>query len=93
MVSSSFLFSIVSARSCKKIPIILVGVKLKPLIDTAHRKSSTPIRAVRLDSGIAVESDRNTNVESLVRSADDAMYVAKVAGKARVHISRIDAQM
>ena len=41
--------------------------------------------------GIASASDRNTNVEALVRSADDAMYVAKVAGKARVHVSRIAA--
>ena len=41
--------------------------------------------------GIAAASNRNTNVEALVRSADDAMYVAKVAGKARVHVSRINA--
>jgi diguanylate cyclase (GGDEF)-like protein len=36
--------------------------------------------------GIAVASIHTLSVESLVRAADDAMYVAKAAGKARVHV-------
>ena len=37
--------------------------------------------------GIAAAGNSTVSVETLVRAADDAMYVAKTAGKARVHVS------
>lgn len=36
--------------------------------------------------GVAVSLDATVSVEVLVRMADDAMYVAKAAGKARMHV-------
>ncbi|MBC7415058.1 MAG: GGDEF domain-containing protein [Herminiimonas sp.] len=39
--------------------------------------------------GIAVYGGGDMSVETLVRAADDAMYVAKASGKARAHVSTV----
>ena len=42
--------------------------------------------------GVAVSVDATVSVEALVRMADDAMYVAKAAGKARMHVDARSSQ-
>ena len=70
----------------------LIAVKVIKCLSEPYEFDSS-LMHISASIGIAAALNNNTNVEALVRSADDAMYVAKVAGNARVHVSRIDAQV
>ena len=50
---------------------------------------NSQILRISASIGIAVSGTSNTSVETLVRAADDAMYVAKASGKARAHVSAV----
>lgn len=74
-----------------KLDAELIGLKVIKCLSGPYEFDSH-LMHVSASIGIAEALNRATNVEGLVRAADDAMYIAKVAGKARVHVSRIDAE-
>ena len=69
----------------------LIAIKVVACLSEPFEFDSR-LMCISASIGIAAAFNRDTNVEALVRAADDAMYIAKVAGKARVHISRIYAE-
>ena len=66
----------------------IVAEKIVEVLSAPYLITSQSLR-ISASIGIAVSGANNATVETLVRSADDAMYVAKASGKARAHVSTV----
>lgn len=59
---------------------IIDGLSIAYQVNEQHLHISASI-------GIAISNIKSVSVEPLIRAADDAMYIAKAAGKARTHVA------
>lgn len=60
----------------------------KKIIDGLSAPYKIDSRCLHISAsiGIAISDNNTVTVETLIRTADDAMYIAKAAGKARTHV-------